>query len=123
VFLSALRRSEKMFDYFGYQQFGLCKLLTGVDELVAAIDGAAARSGDPARAGVYEAGIVQEPLEEKREALLAFVNGMGEERGIESELRKRYVAVVHRGSKLFMSKAYAQIVDEQGWLLAQEAAR
>jgi hypothetical protein len=123
VYLSALRRSEKMFDYFGYQQFGLCKLLTDVDELIAAIDGAAARSGDFARAGVYEAGIVQDPLVEKREALLAFVNGMGQERGVESELRKRYVTVVHRGCRLFMSEAYAQVVDEQGWLLAQEGAR
>jgi hypothetical protein len=123
VYLSALRRSERMFDYFGYQQFGLCKLLTDVDELIAEVDGAAARSADPARAGVYEAGIVQDPLDEKREALVAFVNGMGQERGIESELRKRYVAVVHGGCKLFMSKAYAQIVDEQGWLLAKEGAR
>jgi hypothetical protein len=117
VYLSSLHRSEKMFDYYGYQEFGLCSMATDLDGLVRTVEQAASRNENPARISAFEAGVVQDPIEEKRAALSALVTGMSRERGVECELNKRYVAIPHRDSHLFVSGAYARIIDDEGWLL------
>jgi hypothetical protein len=115
------RKSEVMSDYFGFERFGLCTRIPSLEALPELISKTLGRRIESDRVSVYEAGLVQDPTEEKRAALALFMLGVGE--GTEAErLMQRYRRVLHEGTPVFMSAAYAELNRKHGWLTTTSSA-
>jgi hypothetical protein len=122
--LSSMRRSsDNMADYFGYQKFGLCTPIPNLEALPGLVAKSAGERADFERVGAYEAGLVQDPDVEKCAALALFRAGLRDDRGLATELRKRYEPMLHKGVCLFMSSEYARLNDKHKWLAAKDVVQ
>ena len=119
--MSSLRHSDEMTDYYGYEKFGLCRRIRDARALSELITTAAATPVDFECVGAFEAGLVQEPAQEKRRLLELYVRSLDEGRSFAAALRDQYVPIEHDGVTLFATPAYAALNAKHGWLRGDDA--
>lgn len=114
--LSSLRQSVAMKDYYSYERFGLCRPIVDLESLPKLIREVTAAPADIARAAVYEAGLVVDPVAEKRAAVQMFMDCL--EQGVNPAipLSTRYTPITCGDSSVLVPPAYAQLDKRYGWL-------